>query len=405
MGATEAGLAKRRTSAGMDRLIAVVSDAGSEEVINNLVSDLSIAGAQISRGTLDDMIASMRSVSHSPRQLIVDVSGSSMPVSDLMRLAEVVDPSVNVIVVGEHNDVGLYRSLLRLGVQDYLVKPLTVELVQRALASADPAATRTGKAIGFIGARGGAGVTTIATALARYLADKTRRRIAYLDLDVHGGAASSMLGITCNNGLSELLQNTQRLDEQLIHQAVVAQSDRLFVLGSELPYDSGLTLRRGAVAELVGALKHHFHYVLLDLPQRSFHLADEVLDACATIHVVADRSVHAAREAARLVRFAEGRAGDPTISLLLNNAQQPVRGRVAASDFVRALGRASVQEFPYEPETLAVAENLGESIADTHRSPFARAIVSLANSITGGDAALAPNEPWYRRLFSKRGAR
>jgi pilus assembly protein CpaE len=147
-------------------------------VVKNLMRDQGIANAYVTRGAIDDAIELMRTMDHSPRHLLVDVSGSSMPISDLMRLAEVVDPSVNVVVVGDHNDVGLFRSLLRMGVQDYLVKPLTVELVQRALAASDPAASaRAGKAIGLIGARGGVGVTTIATALARHLADKTRRRI------------------------------------------------------------------------------------------------------------------------------------------------------------------------------------------------------------------------------------
>lgn len=398
-------LARRAQPSATDRLIAVVSDAGSEEVIKNLMLDQGIANAHVARGTLDEAIELMRNLGHSPRHLLVDVSSSAMPVSDLMRLAEVVDPSVTVVVAGDRNDVGLFRNLLRIGVQDYLMKPLTVELVQRALASTDPAASaRTGKAIGFVGARGGVGVTTIATSLARYLADKTRRRIAYVDLDLHGGAAPTMLGVACKNGLAELLQNTQRLDQQLINQAVVAQSDRLFVLAAELPYDHDFTLRPGTVTELVTALKHHFHYVVLDLPERAGSLVDEALDACAMIHVVADRSVHATREAARLCRFAEGRQADPAISVLLNNAQQPVRGRVAAADFTHALARASVHEFPYEPNTLALAENLGEALADAKHSAFSRAIGSLAHAITGGEGPAVDDPPWYTRLLSKRRA-
>ncbi|GLU33170.1 AAA family ATPase [Trinickia caryophylli] len=402
MGALDFNVTRRAAPPAADRLVAMLADAGSEEVVNNLLLDQGIANAYVARGTLDDAIELMRNAARAPRHLLVDVSASAMPVSDLMRLAEVVDPSVTVVVVGERNDVGLYRSLLRIGVHDYLVKPLTVELVQRALASTDPsAAARTGKALGFVGARGGVGVTSIATALARHLADKTRRRIVYVDLDLYGGAAASMLGVTSNNGLTELLQNTQRLDQQLINQAVVAQSDRLFVLSAELPYDNDFTVRPGTVGELVAALKHHFHYVVLDLPQRAGAVADEALDACAMVHVVADRSVHAAREATRLCRFAEGRPADPAISVLLNEAQAPVRGRVASGDFTHALARASIHPFPYEPEALALAENLGEPIADS-RSRFAQAVVSLADAVTGGDTVAAPTARWYEKLLPAR---
>ncbi|WP_179400906.1 AAA family ATPase [Burkholderia guangdongensis] len=396
----------RAGAASAERLIAVVSDAGSEEAIRNLVFDQGVERAHVERGTIDDAIELMATLEHSPRHLIVDLSGSSMPVSDMMRLADVCDPSVAVIVVGEHNDVGLYRNLLRIGVREYLVKPLTVELVQRALEATDAgAATRVGKAIGFVGARGGVGVTTIATALARHMADQTRRRVVYVDLDLHGGGACTMLGVTSGNGLVELLQNTQRLDEQLINQAIVAQSDRLFVLSSEAPFDSPFAPRTGAVAELIGVLKSQFHYVVLDLPERAGRIVDEALDACGSIHVVADRSVHGAREAARLCRFAEGRAADPTVTLLINNALPPARGRADPADIAQALARASVHEFPHEPHALALAENLGEPIADSHRSGFAQAIVGLAHALTGGDAnALArARRPWYARFSAKLG--
>ncbi|MFX1762770.1 AAA family ATPase [Paraburkholderia sp. A1RI-2L] len=407
MGVFESTILKRRAQpSGAEKLIAVVADAQSTEVIKSVVIDQGIATSHVTLGSLDDAVAVMSSLKESPRHLIVDITGSTMPISDLTRLAEAVDPSVAVIVVGERNDVGLFRSLLHIGVHDYLVKPLTAELVRRALTSTGGgASTRMGKVLSFVGARGGVGVTTITTALASHLADATRRRIAYIDLDPYGGAATSMLGVAANNGLIELLQNPQRLDQQLINQAFVAQSDRLLVLASELPYNQEFTLRQGALGELVAMLKHHFHYIMLDLPGRAGRVVEEALDASSTIHVVADLSVHSAREAARLCRFAQTLDSTPAITVLLNEARQPVSGRVREDDFVNALARGSVHSLPYEPQSLALAENLGEAptLANAQRSPFAAAIVSLANAITGSEAAV-PREPWYKRLVPTRRA-
>ena len=407
MGAHESNLFKRRARpTGAEKLIAVVADSTSADVINNVAVDQGVATSHVTLGSLDDAVGVMASLKESPHYLIIDVSGSSMPISDLMRLADVVDPSVTVVAIGERNDVGLFRSLLQLGVQDYLVKPLTVELVRRSLASNDAnASPRLGKALSFVGTRGGVGVTTIATALASHLADKTRRRIAYLDLDPYGGAAASMFGVSATSGLIELLQNPQRLDQQLINQAFIAQSDRLFILASELPYNQDLSLRAGALSELIALLKRHFHYIVMDLPGRGGVLVDEAFDASAMIHVVADLSVHSTREAARLCQFAETRDANPAISVLVNESRQPVAGRVNAKDFIGALARGSVHSLPYEPQTLALAENLGEALASSQRSPFAAAIVALANSITGNDEAAAPaRAPWYRRLAPARRA-
>jgi pilus assembly protein CpaE len=311
---------------------------------------------------------------------------------------------VAVVVVGDRNDVDLYRSLLGAGVQDYLFKPLSVGLLQRALAARDPgAAVRAGRAVSFVGARGGVGTTTIAVSLARHLADATHRHIAYVDLNVHGGAANSMLGLATNNGLTELLQNAQLVDAPLINRMLVQKSNHLRVLSSELPYGNEFTCRPGAVSELINTLKRHFHYVMIDLSGvAGGSTVEEALDASAFVYITSDRSVHAAHETARWLRFAEDRDSDPTIALLLNNPHESVPGRVEAADFQRALGRASMVELPYEPKTLAAAENLGEPIAGGKPTPFASAIVDLANTLTGRSESSPPKQPWYARLVGSR---
>ena len=385
-------------------LLAVVSDRDSETAVKSLIVDQSIANTYVQRGTIADAIELLQKLDHSPKQLIVDVSGSAMPLSDLARLSDICEPSVAVVVVGDRNDVDLYRSLLGAGVQDYLFKPLSVGLLQRALSARDPgAAVRAGRAVSFVGARGGVGTTTIALSLARHLADVTHRHIAYVDLNVYGGAANSMLGLTTNNGLTELL-HAQIVDTALINRMLVQKSNHLRVLSSELPYGDAFTCRPGAVSELINTLKRQFHYVMLDLSGvAGSSIAEEALDASAFAYITSDRSVHAARETSRWLRYAEERDSDPTIALLLNNPHENVPGRVDPADFKRALGRASMVELPYEPKTLAAAENLGESIATGKPTPFAAAIVELANTLTGRSESAPSKQPWYARLTGNRG--
>ena len=49
------------------------------------------------------------------------------------ELAEVCEPGVTVIAIGDRNDVGLFRDLINNGVSDYLVKPITPALLQKSL--------------------------------------------------------------------------------------------------------------------------------------------------------------------------------------------------------------------------------------------------------------------------------
>ncbi|KVQ02628.1 fimbrial protein [Burkholderia ubonensis] len=393
--------AKRAAPAGAADLVAVVSDPGSEDVIRRVAKDLSITRAHLQPGGCDDAIRLLQQNERSPRQLVVDVSDSVLPVSDLMRLAEVCDPSVRVVAVGTQNDVGLFRNLLGIGVQDYIVKPLTVELVRRALTATESVVqARTGKTVSFVGARGGVGATTIAVSLARCLAGEKRRRVAYVDLNLHGGGANSMLGLSSNNGLIELLNMEQRPDDALFERMFVTKGDRLHVLSAELAYGADVQLRDAAVAGLVDMLKDRFHYVLLDVGSGAGRLFEDALEASDLVYIVADRSVHAAYEAARLARFTRELPGERLLSMVLNNPLAPVAGRVEPADFEEAFGSVKLRELPHEPQTLAVAENLGEPIDSAKRRGFLDEIRQMANGITGESMAVA--EPWYARFVKWR---
>ncbi|OJA75254.1 fimbrial protein [Burkholderia ubonensis] len=393
--------AKRAAPAGAADLVAVVSDPGSEDVIRRVAKDLSITRAHLQPGGCDDAIRLLQQNERSPRQLVVDVSDSVLPVSDLMRLAEVCDPSVRVVAVGTQNDVGLFRNLLGIGVQDYIVKPLTVELVRRALTATESVVqARTGKTVSFVGARGGVGATTIAVSLARCLAGEKRRRVAYVDLNLHGGGANSMLGLSSNNGLIELLNMEQRPDDALFERMFVTKGDRLHVLSAELAYGADVPLRDAAVTGLVDMLKDRFHYVLLDVGSGAGRLFEDALEASDLVYIVADRSVHAAYEAARLARFTRELPGERLLSMVLNNPLAPVAGRVEQADFEEAFGSVKLRELPHEPQTLAVAENLGEPIDSAKRRGFLDEIRQMANGITGESMAVA--EPWYARFVKWR---
>ncbi|OMG75131.1 AAA family ATPase [Burkholderia ubonensis] len=392
---------KRAAPAGAADLIAVVSDPGSEDVIRRVAKDLSITRAHLQPGGCDDAIRLLQQNERSPRQLVVDVSDSVLPVSDLMRLAEVCDPSVRVVAVGTQNDVGLFRNLLGIGVQDYIVKPLTVELVRRALTATESVVqARTGKTVSFVGARGGVGATTIAVSLARCLAGEKRRRVAYVDLNLHGGGANSMFGLSSNNGLIELLNMAQRPDDALFERMFVTKGDRLHVLSAELAYGADVPLRDAAVTGLVDMLKDRFHYVLFDVGSGAGHLFEDALEASDLVYIVADRSVHAAYEAARLARFTRELPGERLLSMVLNNPLAPVAGRVEPTDFEEAFGSVRLRELPHEPQTLAVAENLGEPIDSAKRRGFLDEIRQMANGITGESMAVA--EPWYARFVKWR---
>ena len=82
-------------------------------------------------------------------------------------------PAPRSIVIGAHNDIALYRELMRRGVSEYLVPPLQPLQLIGAITTlyADPAAPFVGRQIAFVGAKGGVGSSTVAHNLAYLLSE------------------------------------------------------------------------------------------------------------------------------------------------------------------------------------------------------------------------------------------
>jgi pilus assembly protein CpaE len=373
-------------------LIAFVADRNTEEVLKSYVLEQSMPHAHVTIGSIDDAIAYLLKSERSPLFLLIDLNGSVMPLSDLGRLAEVCEPSVQVVALGERNDVGLFRSLLKLGVRDYLVKPLTIELLKRTVSvtggTIDPVMrTRAGKTIVFVGSRGGVGVTTIALNVARHLTENTHRRVAYVDLNVYGGAANSMLGIQSNNGLTDVLQNVHRLDPQYVERTLVAKGTRLFILSSELDYGTARPFEAGALKRVLEVLRDSFHYVMLDVGNPTDPLAAEAFDHTSRVYLVADRSVHSTRETLRLLRYIEDRDNSPAASLLLNSPNAATAGKVQPVDFTTAVGRPVLYEVPFEARAVSIAENLGEAPDEKAANGFNQTIARIGSDLTGQHTA------------------
>ena len=89
-----------------------------------------------------------------PNLLIIESAGDPRQLlSELDQLAEYCDENIRVLVLGQTNDIRLYRELMRRGVSEYLVAPVDPVQLIRSIASlfADPEAPFTGKTVAIIG--------------------------------------------------------------------------------------------------------------------------------------------------------------------------------------------------------------------------------------------------------------
>ena len=142
-------------------LAAFVCDDDTAEKLKN-IANFHWPGAVIHRGNSHDAGDYLKS-GPSPDLLVVDLDTSDNPFDELQPLADLCDPSTQVVAMGVINDLALYKQFISAGVADYLVKPLSEEDLETALLAAsfseasagEPLSEPTGKVVVTIGSRGG----------------------------------------------------------------------------------------------------------------------------------------------------------------------------------------------------------------------------------------------------------
>lgn len=386
------------TANGMRRLplLAFLADARSEQVLREVLLESGPEGAEVRRGditTATDVLARAAT----PQVLLVDIAAIDEPYAALDALAQVCEPDVKVLVVGERDEVDFYRDLTRnLGVTEYLPKPLTRDLVSRTflplIANRAPAdlSQRGGRVVMVTGVRGGVGTSTIAANLAVHLADEARRHIALVDLDLHTGTAALLLGTRASAGLRTAIEAPEMVDTLFLDRVGQPVTDRLRVFAAEERLATRVAPAPEAVGHLIQLLRDRFNHVVIDAPAGLPPLVREALDRVHQRVLVMAPDVANARDLVRYHALPNAPAQTSSAVVVLNQAGRP--GGLSQKQVEEALQLAPDVVVPYLPRLLPAAGNLGRP-AVTRPGPFRSAIKLLAQEI----AAVRSTEPPARR--------
>ena len=380
---------------------AYVCDETTAEALRPIVSELGWEVDKVNKGGLRNAVQSL-SVSASPQVLFVDLSESGDPLNDINALAEVCEPGTVVIAAGQVNDVRLYRDLTASGIQDYLLKPLSPDMLREAFGSAqsilnapkvsEASADRPHVATAIIGTRGGAGASTIATSVAWLLSEKGGRTTALLDLDVHFGTGALALDLEPGRGLTDAIENPSRIDGLFIERAMVKASERLAVLSAEAPINSPMMTDGQAFYQLQEEMRAAFECTVVDLPRAMLVNHPHLITDIQTAVVVTELTLAAARDTIRILSWLKSNAPGCQVLVLANRVPAGGQLEITRKDFEGSIERRIDFLVPYDQKLAAQAAKLGKPLAEAGKgSKTAQPIAELATRLmTVGDAVEAP---------------
>lgn len=228
-----------------------------------------------------------------------------------------------VMLYSTSPDPELMIRCMRAGAREFLTLPLTPGALPEAMirasvrrSGARNAKKADGRLCVFWGAKGGSGVTTVATNFAISAAREAEEKVILIDLDLPLGDVALNLGITPQYSTVDALQNHHRLDSNFLSRLTVAHSSGISVLaspGKMMP----VQLTAEAVDRLINVARQEFDCVVVDTGSR-FDLAETaVFSQDALIYLVSQIGIPELRNANRLVSelFA---AATPRLQIVLN---------------------------------------------------------------------------------------
>lgn len=330
---------------------------------------------------------------------------SDMLPAQIDALADLCPPSSRLLLIGSDNNVELYRRLLRLGVSDYLVRPVAPLGLIEALAGimGEDDVENRGHVLAFMGARGGTGASTVAQNVAHGLAHKFNATTILIDADVGFGTASLQFDISPARTLDDAIKEGEALDKEVLERLIHWRDRRFGIIAAPVRPDEAIAPGREQIRKVIEQARRVARYVVLDVPQGWGPLATEILTLADSVTLVATPDLVALRNTRTLMQMIKVlRPNDPAPLLILN--QKPTRGKsfVTAAEFSSTLSCPLTAEIQSDPETLCAAQMAGKILLEhAPKSQVAGQIMDLTTKLALHSAPRAGEKPARRGLFSK----
>ena len=345
------------------------------------------AHLKIQMGGIAAAIEAYRS-SPTPNVIMLESDGHSGHILDgLDSLAESCDAGTRVIVIGRHNDVTLYRELVRRGISDYMIAPVSTIDVVRAICRlfSAPDAKPVGRVVAVVGAKGGVGASTVAHNIAWAMARDLTLDAVVADLDLPFGTAGLDYNQDPPQGIADAVFSPDRIDTAFVDRLLSKCTDHLSLLAAPATLERVYDFGAEAFDSIFDTLRATMPCIVLDVPHQWNGWTQRTLMSADQILIVAAPDLANLRNAKNLFDLLRtSRVNDHRPHYCLNQVGVPKRPEIKAADFAKALEEQPIAVIPFDPQTFGTAANNGQMIAEVssgHRT--AELFRQIATVVTG----------------------
>lgn len=322
----------------------------------------------------------------SPDLVIVETSTIENEFTDrLTALAENCSENTSAVIIGPVNDVYLYRKMIDMGVSDYLVKPVTIDVLTDVISKTliEKFGAPDSKLIAVVGAKGGVGASSFANAVSWSIADRLDEKTIMLDAAGGWSYLSVSMGAEPLTNFSEITRLASGTDEAAFNRMVLKPSEKLSVLatGAEPMLDD--QSNPAGFELLINKLMVTYPVVVADLSGASAAVKRVAIARAHEIIVVSSPSLPSLRGARSLIQEIKTLRGDSdrNVHFVINKSGEATGLEVSAKDIETALDRKPALTIPYDPKAFMASESQGKKL---HEIKAGEAITaSILNLLRG----------------------
>ncbi len=306
-------------------------------------------------------------------------SDRSLAVKAADAMQQTLHGRTTLIAVSAETNPNLILEAVRAGCGEYLTKPLNPDqlsdsldrLRARASARRKPPAKPLGRILALLGARGGAGATTLAVHLGCFLVRQYGKKTLILDEHRRLGHVSLYLGEDkASYHFYELVRNIARLDEALLQGFVIHHSSCLDILPSPDVFDDSANVSLDDIHRAIRFLGENYEFVIIDCPHGIHNLSLTTIDCCNELYLIATPDVPALRDLSRHIdRLLQSNVPPSKIKVVINRFSS--EGALTLEQIEKAIRQPIAITIPNSSNDLIRAMNTGNPILPERKSEFA----------------------------------
>ena len=362
------------------------------------------AHLKIQMGGMAAAIEAYRSAP-TPNVIVLETDGRSDILAGLDQLATVCDAGTRVIVIGRINDVALYRELVRRGVSDYVIAPVTAIDVVRSICNlfSAPEAKAVGRIVAIVGAKGGAGASTIAHNVAWAIARDLAMDSVVADLDLAFGTAGLDYNQDPPQGIADAVFSPDRVDTAFIDRLLSKCTDHLSLLAAPATLERVYDFSAEAFDAIFDTLRTTMPCIVLDIPHQWSGWTKQALIGADDILIIAAPDLANLRNTKNIYDLLKAaRPNDRPPLYCLNQVGVPKRPEINATEFAKAIESEPIAAIPFDPQMFGSAANNGQMIAEisaNHRA--VEMFLQIAQRLTGRSETKRPKGSFLSPLIEK----